>query len=149
MARKIPTWQRQRVGMIDAEFRRLAHSIECESAPLVAGLQGIATRLHGIMLDGGKRPLKASYKTLIRLWYSWEAAGRKAPALLPNYSESTNHNHVMPDVLAAEIQRLATGETGGSVTLAVIRAMPKADEAAIDRQINRVYDAMEYPEAHS
>lgn len=42
-----------------------------------------------------------------------------------------------------------TGETGGSVTLAVIRAMPKADEATIDRQINRVYDAMEYPEAHS
>jgi precorrin-6B methylase 2 len=39
------------------------------------------------------------------------------------------------------------GETGGSVTLAVMRAMPKADEAAIDRQINRVYDAMEYPEA--
>jgi hypothetical protein len=40
------------------------------------------------------------------------------------------------------------GETGGSVTLAVIRAMPKADEATIDREIERVYDAMEYPEAH-
>jgi len=39
------------------------------------------------------------------------------------------------------------GESGGSVTLAVMRAMPKADEATIDRQINRVYDAMEYPEA--
>jgi hypothetical protein len=39
------------------------------------------------------------------------------------------------------------GESGGSVTLAVMRAMPKADEATIDRQINRVYDAMEYLEA--
>jgi precorrin-6B methylase 2 len=39
------------------------------------------------------------------------------------------------------------GETGGSVTLAVIRAMPNADAATIDRQIERVYDAMEYPEA--
>ena len=39
------------------------------------------------------------------------------------------------------------GETGGSVTLAVIHAMPKADEATIDREIERVYDAMEYPEA--
>jgi hypothetical protein len=113
MKRKIPTWQRQRVGIIDAEFRRLAQSIECESAPLVAGLQGMETRLHGIMLDGGKRPLKASYKTLIRLWYAWESAGRKATALLPNYSESTNHNHVMPDELAAEIQRLATVQSGG------------------------------------
>jgi len=40
-----------------------------------------------------------------------------------------------------------TGESGGSVSLSVIRALPQADEATIDRQINRVYDAMEYPEA--
>ena len=41
------------------------------------------------------------------------------------------------------------GENGGSVTLAVIRAMPKASDANLDREINRVYDAMEYPESVS
>ena len=38
------------------------------------------------------------------------------------------------------------GENGGSVTLAVIGAMPGASEADIDREINRVYDAMQYTE---
>jgi hypothetical protein len=45
-------------------------------------------------------------------------------------------------------EAVRVGETGGSVTLAVIRVMPKADAATIDREIERVYDAMEYPEAH-
>lgn len=47
-----------------------------------------------------------------------------------------------------QVKRVAQiGETGGSVTLAVIRALPKATEADLDREINRVYDSMEYPEA--
>jgi hypothetical protein len=46
-----------------------------------------------------------------------------------------------------QVKRAAeVGENGGSVTLAVIRAMPSASEADIDREINRVYDSMEYSE---
>ena len=38
------------------------------------------------------------------------------------------------------------GENGGSVMLFVTRAMPGASYADIDREINRVYDAMQYTE---
>lgn len=112
MPRRIPSWQRQRIAIIDAEFRRLATSIATESAPLVAGLTAISSRLDGQPLDGGRRTLKASVKTLTRLWYKWEAGGRKAHALSPDYV-STNHNHVMPDLLVNEVQRLASNNTGG------------------------------------
>lgn len=113
MARKIPSWQRQRVGMIDSEFRALASAIEHEDAPLVAGLENISARLSNIVLDNGRRKLKASYKTLVRLWYAWEKSGRKATSLLPDYSDSSNHSHIMPDLLINEIQRLASNGTGG------------------------------------
>jgi len=112
MARKIPAWQRQRVGIIDSEFRKLAASIDHERAPLVAGLTSIAARIHGLPLENGKRILKATDKTLTRLWYDWNAGGRKSSALLPNYV-SDNHNHVLPELLANEIQRLASNGSGG------------------------------------
>ena len=38
--------------------------------------------------------------------------------------------------------------SGGSVTLEVARAMKNASEAEIDREIEVVYDAMEYPSFH-
>lgn len=111
MSRKIPSWQRQRVSLIDAEFRTLAAAIDHEAAPLVAGLTAIESRLQGKMLDGGKRQMKASLKTLTRLWYAWTAAGRKSNALLPDYT-STNHNHILPDLLTNYIQKLASNNTG-------------------------------------
>jgi hypothetical protein len=38
------------------------------------------------------------------------------------------------------------GENGGFVSLAVMRALPRATDAEITAEVNRVYDAMEYPE---
>jgi hypothetical protein len=110
MSRRIPDWQRQRVAAIDAEFRRLHDSIEHEGAPLVAGLLAIETRLHGQPLDGGKHTLKATYKTLIRLWYLWQRSGRKANALLPC---TTPAQAGFPALLNNEIHRLASNNTGG------------------------------------
>jgi hypothetical protein len=112
MSRKIPSWQRQRVGIIVSEFTKLHDAIALESAPLVSGLVGIQGRIDGQLLDGGKRQLKASYKTLLRLWYIWQAEGRKSTALLPDY-QSTSHKGIMPDLLINEIQRLASNGTGG------------------------------------
>jgi hypothetical protein len=37
-------------------------------------------------------------------------------------------------------------QDGHSVTLMVCKMLPTASESAIDREIERVYDAMEYPE---
>jgi len=112
MARKIPSWQRHRVSIIDTEFRKLSESIARESAPLVASIESIQIRIHDMPLDGGKRKLKASAKTLVRLWYAWISAGKKATSLLPDY-RSGNHKHAMPDLLINEIQRLASNNTGG------------------------------------
>ncbi len=112
MPRKIPSWQRQRVGIIDSEFRRLADAVEREGAPLVAGLAAIRSRIHGLPLDGGRRELSASLKTLTRLWYKWQKDGRKAAALLPDY-KPPKHKKLMPDLLVNEIQRLASAPTGG------------------------------------
>lgn len=112
MARKIPSWQRQRVGIIDSEFRKLADEVELMRAPLVAGLLAIEGRINGMEIDGGKRQLKASVKTLTRLWYDWIGSGKKAASLLPDYT-STKHKGIMPDLLINEIQRLASNGTGG------------------------------------
>jgi hypothetical protein len=111
MSRKIPAWQRQRVSIIDEEFRSLAHRMDAECAPLVAGLISIESRIHGRPLDGGKRTLKATLKTLTRLWYAWEKSGRKCTSLLPSYAP--NKPHIIPDLLANEIQRLASNNNGG------------------------------------
>jgi hypothetical protein len=111
MPRTPSAWQRQRVSLIDAEFRALDAAIRTERAPLVAGLEVISARLAGRPLDGG-HVLRASAKQLTRLWYAWQKAGRKAAALSPNYS-SSNHGKIMPQELVNEIQRQATGETGG------------------------------------
>jgi hypothetical protein len=108
---KIPTWQRHRVSIIDAEFRALAQRIDAERAPLVAGLIAIESRIHGQPLDGSKRTIKATLKTLTRLWYAWEKSGRKSNSLLPSYAR--NQTHILPDLLANEIQRLASNNSGG------------------------------------
>lgn len=112
MARKIPSWQRQRVSIICAEFQKLHDAIAHESAPLVAGLVSIQGRIDGTPLDDGRHELSASYKTLVRLWYQWQANGRKVNALLPRYT-SSKHKGMMPDLLINEIQRLASNNTGG------------------------------------
>lgn len=109
---KLPSWQIQRISIIDSEFRRLAHAMHAESVPLVAGLLEISSRIHGQPLDGGKRTLKASLKTLTALWYKWDKAGRQSSALKPGY-RSHAHAHTMPDLLINEIQRLASNNTGG------------------------------------
>ena len=112
MARKIPSWQRHRASILHSAFTDLASAVDLEGAALTAGLEKLASRLDGTALDDGRRSLKASYKTLLRLWYKWDAAGRKAAALLPDY-QSNKHAHTMPDELAREIQRLASQQSGG------------------------------------
>lgn len=111
MARKIPSWQRQRVALIGDEFTKLHAAIEHESAPLVAGLQAISARLHGKKLENA-HTLKASTKTLTTLWYHWLKNHRNAIALLPDY-KSKKHRNLLPDLLTNEIQRLASNNTGG------------------------------------
>ena len=110
--KKIPSWQRHRVGIIDSEFRKLATGMDHDGSQLVAGLTAIASRIDGTPLDGGKRRLRASFKTLTRLWYRWVAGKRSCAALLPDYA-SDNHTHVLPDLLTNEIQRLASNNSGG------------------------------------
>ena len=47
-----------------------------------------------------------------------------------------------------QVQAIARrGEDGQFVTLEVIKALPEAGETELAREINRVYDAMDYPEA--
>lgn len=112
MSRSPSAWQRQRVSLIDAEFRALDLAIRTERAPLVAGLDVISARLNGLPLDGGRHTLRASVKQLTRLWYAWKKAGCRATALVPNYA-SQNHAHVMPQELINEIQAMASATTGG------------------------------------
>ena len=111
MARKIPSWQRQRVGIIAEEFRKLDLAIRTESAPLVAGLAAIESRIHGRELEDG-HTLKASLKTLTRLWYAWNAGDRKFSALLHSHATDASKRQ-LPDLLINEIQRLASNNTGG------------------------------------
>jgi hypothetical protein len=111
MSRKLPAWQRERIALIDGEFRLLAAAVDHERAPLVDGLAAIESRLHGRELDGGRRTLRATVKTLTRLWYRWIAAGRKALSLAP--AQSAESTRSLPDLLVNEIQRLASNGTGG------------------------------------
>lgn len=41
---------------------------------------------------------------------------------------------------------VVVGENGGSVTLFLLKALPNASDADIDREMDRVFDSMEYPE---
>lgn len=107
-----PRWQTERACILHREFGDIELMIRCEGLSLVALLGDLAARLSGSTLDGGKRTLKASQGTLVRLWYVWDSAGRKASALLPDYKRPP-HVRQMPDELCAEIQRLASGQTGG------------------------------------
>lgn len=45
-------------------------------------------------------------------------------------------------------QAVAEAESGQAVTLIVYRMLPDASEEAIDRETDRVYDAMEYAEVN-
>ena len=107
-----PRWQTDRACILHREFSAAAQLIAAEGLPLVALLGDLAARLAGTPLDGGKRQLKASAGTLVRLWYAWDAAGRKCAALLPEYRTPAHVRH-MPAELCAEIQRLASGPRGG------------------------------------
>lgn len=107
---KTSNWQRDRAARLHEAFVQLHASMELEKAPLVRSLQHLATRLNGTPLTGGKT-LKASWQTLRALYYKWEKGGRRAASLL---SKHTSPAHIvrLPDELAAEIQKLATGKTG-------------------------------------
>lgn len=108
---KIPTWQRQRVAILHAAFSALADAVKHEGVNLTDGLLDIQNQHHGTLLDGGKHKLKASYKTLLRLWYPWVKSGRKASSLVSQRKGNTHHT--MPDLLVQEIQRLASVQSGG------------------------------------
>lgn len=108
----IPAWQRERAAILHERFRVLADAVEREAAPLVESLRALAAALDGSPLDGGKRVLRASHKTLTRLWYDWNNGARQAAALLHSY-QTPSHTHRMPDALVAEIARMASGGTGG------------------------------------
>ncbi len=112
---KAPRWQSERALRLHSEFKVIASSIEHEGADLVKSLQALAPRLNGISLPNGNKPakiMKASVGTITRAWYRWTEKGRTAQGLMPEYS-SPKHIKAMPDLLAAEIQRLASSETGG------------------------------------
>lgn len=112
MKLKGPRWQVERACILHREFRDLALMLECEGLPLTGLLAELAARLAGTPLDGGRRVLRASTGTLVRMWYVWDGAGRKAAALIPDYKTPAHIRH-MPDELCAEIQKIASAQTGG------------------------------------
>jgi len=107
---KTPKWQVDRMSILHAAFVDLDRAIKFEGAALVTGLHQASARLDGRDLGGGHQ-LKAAFKTLLKLWYAWAEGGRKASALKPKYN-SPGHVNIMPDLLGAEIQRMASSETG-------------------------------------
>ena len=104
------TWQRDRATRLHAAFSALEQSMALEGAPLVQSIQCLAASLDGTQLADG-RILRASWQTLVRLYYKWSDNGRKATALVADY-QSPSHIVRLPDSLAAEIQKLATTKTG-------------------------------------
>jgi hypothetical protein len=113
MSKKLSSWQRERVGILHTAFSALAASMQTEGTPLVASLEALQLRLDGQALGDGKHHLRASVKTLVRLWYQWDKGGRKGPALVHQHA-SPKHVHMLPDRLVAEVQRLASVESGGT-----------------------------------
>lgn len=108
---KKPDWQREKAAYIHAEFVTLHTSRIAEGTPLLPALQDIAHRLNGKTLSRGY-VLKCSKHSLKTLWFTWLKKGRKASALLPEYTCGTK-KHTVPDALKAEIQRLASMTVGG------------------------------------
>lgn len=108
---KTSSWQRDRATRLHAAFGELDRAISHEGAPLVDSLQHLAARMDGIELTGG-HILRASWQTLRTLYYKWRKGGCKVTALISDY-KSPAHTVRLPDELAAEIQKLATGKTGG------------------------------------
>lgn len=111
MSKRLSAWQRERIGILHAAFTELAESMQSEGTPLVASLEGLQARLDGQALGDGKHFLRASVKTLVRLWYQWEKGGRRGSALAHQHG-SPKHVHMLPDRLIAEVQRLASVESG-------------------------------------
>lgn len=108
-------WQSDRVAKLHQAFNAIASAVEHEGAPLVKTLEEWSAKLDGTPLKSPshkKRVLRASVGTLTRAYYAWDAGGRKASALLPDY-KSPAHVLRVPDLLAAEIQKLATAPVGG------------------------------------
>lgn len=108
---KASRWQADRAARLHGAFSAVQSAVTHEGAPLVASLESLAVKLDGTVLSGGK-VLRTSTKTLTRLWYVWQAGKCKAAALLPKY-KSPKHVRAMPDLLTAEVQKLASAETGG------------------------------------
>lgn len=108
---KSPTWQIDRASRLHQEFTKVAQSIELERSNVTTCLMETAERLSGIVLAGGK-PLKASYKTVVRWWYKWLAGGKKSAVLVCDY-QSPKHVKTMPRELVREIQRIASSKVGG------------------------------------
>ncbi|MEI6656113.1 MAG: hypothetical protein WCP45_15215 [Verrucomicrobiota bacterium] len=111
MSKKLSAWQRERVSILHTAFSALAASMQTEGTPLVASLEALQRRLDGQALGDGKHEMRASFKTLVRLWYQWDKGGRKATALAHQHA-SPKHVHMLPDLLIKEVQRLATVESG-------------------------------------
>jgi len=106
-----PRWQVTRACLLNKEFNDVALQVACEGLPLTGLLAELAARIGGRDL-GDKHTLKASAGTLTRLWYVWDAGGRKASALMPDY-RTPAHVRKLPTELAIEIQRIASAQTGG------------------------------------
>ena len=107
---KTSAWQRDRAARLHEAFTALDRSLAMEGCPFVQSIRRLAESLDGTPLAGG-RILRASAKTLIRLYYLWAAGNKKASALISQYG-SPSHTLRLPDAMAAEIQKLATGKTG-------------------------------------
>lgn len=107
-----PRWQIDRACLLHREFADVALMVGCEGLALTALLAELAARLAGRPLGDGKHLMRASTGTLVRAWYVWDAGGRNAAALMPAYRTPSHVRH-MPAELCAEIQRLASGPSGG------------------------------------
>lgn len=109
---KIPRWQTERAAILHAEFGKLEAARQAEKIPLLDALLEVSQNIHGRPLDNGKRKLRATTGGLKTLYYRWTAGGRKASALVLEYTCGGSAKTV-PDALKAEIQRLASSATGG------------------------------------
>ena len=68
--KEIPAWQRDRAIAFHDTCALLQKHISKGEAVVKAAAK-IARRLNGKMLDGGKKPLRISGKTLLKVYYLW------------------------------------------------------------------------------
>lgn len=104
-----PAWQQQRALLLHGAFKALAGSMEYEGANLVDGLRGIASRLDGIAIEGG-RILRLSYSAAKNNWYRW-IDGECTPASLICHYKAAQQK--VPAALISDWQRRCSMPTGG------------------------------------